>query len=140
MPIALYMDHNVPRQITDGLRLRQVDVITALEDGTEIGIDLPVTFEDAKDDGLAAGPAAALAAHAPRTKVRLINFDLASKGRGAFTFFGDPFTDSDKKHGHRAARQASEFGCFTGRQIMREVADDLAQFTFTNFGTSVIAI
>jgi predicted nuclease of predicted toxin-antitoxin system len=34
MPIALYMDHNVARQITDGLRLRQIDVITALEDGT----------------------------------------------------------------------------------------------------------
>lgn len=34
MPVALYMDHNVPSQITDGLRLRDVDVVTALEDGT----------------------------------------------------------------------------------------------------------
>lgn len=34
MPIALYMDHNVAKQITDGLRLRGIDVITALEDGT----------------------------------------------------------------------------------------------------------
>lgn len=35
MAIALYMDHNVPRQITQGLRLRSVDVITAQEDGTQ---------------------------------------------------------------------------------------------------------
>ena len=35
MPFALYMDHHVPRAITDGLRLREVDVITALEDGAE---------------------------------------------------------------------------------------------------------
>ena len=34
MPIALYMDHHVPRAITLGLRLRKADVITAYEDGT----------------------------------------------------------------------------------------------------------
>ena len=32
MAIALYMDHQVPRAITMGLRLRGVDVITAYED------------------------------------------------------------------------------------------------------------
>jgi hypothetical protein len=34
MPLKLYMDHHVPRAITLGLRLRQVDVITAFEDQT----------------------------------------------------------------------------------------------------------
>lgn len=34
MPIALYMDHNVPRAITIELRLRGVDMLTAYEDGT----------------------------------------------------------------------------------------------------------
>jgi len=33
MPLALYMDHHVPRAITVGLRLREVEVITAYEDG-----------------------------------------------------------------------------------------------------------
>jgi len=32
MTIALYMDENVPRQITFGLRLREVDVLTVQED------------------------------------------------------------------------------------------------------------
>lgn len=32
MAIALYMDHHVRRAVTDGLRLRDVDVITAYED------------------------------------------------------------------------------------------------------------
>jgi hypothetical protein len=32
MPIALYMDHHVPRAITTGLRLREVNVLTAFED------------------------------------------------------------------------------------------------------------
>ena len=34
MAIQFYMDHNVPRTITDGLRAHGVDVITAFEDGT----------------------------------------------------------------------------------------------------------
>jgi len=33
MPLSLYMDENVHRAITLGLRLRQVDVLTAQEDG-----------------------------------------------------------------------------------------------------------
>lgn len=32
MPIALYMDIHIPRAITTGLRLRNVDVITAQDD------------------------------------------------------------------------------------------------------------
>ena len=33
--LALYMDHNVPRAITEGLRLRGIDVITAYEDSAD---------------------------------------------------------------------------------------------------------
>lgn len=33
MGLKLYMDHNVPRAIINGLRLKGVDVITAYEDG-----------------------------------------------------------------------------------------------------------
>ena len=34
MPLALYMDVHVPRAITNGLRRRGVEVITAQEDGS----------------------------------------------------------------------------------------------------------
>ncbi len=34
MPIRLLMDHDVRRAITDGLRTRGVDVVTAFEDGS----------------------------------------------------------------------------------------------------------
>lgn len=33
MALTLYMDHHVSRAITVGLRMRQVDVLTAYEDG-----------------------------------------------------------------------------------------------------------
>lgn len=40
MALAFYMDHHVPKAITNGLRLRGVDVLTAYEDGTnEYGDD-----------------------------------------------------------------------------------------------------
>lgn len=35
MSLKLYMDHNVRREITDGLRRRGIDVLTAFEDGTD---------------------------------------------------------------------------------------------------------
>jgi hypothetical protein len=35
MPVALYMDVHVPRAITEQLRLRDVDVITAQEDRSD---------------------------------------------------------------------------------------------------------
>jgi len=35
MPLAIYMDHHVPRAITNGLRLRGADVLTAHEDGKD---------------------------------------------------------------------------------------------------------
>lgn len=34
MAVGLYMDHNVPRAIALALRLRDVDVLTAVEDGS----------------------------------------------------------------------------------------------------------
>lgn len=33
MPVSLYMDQHIARSITDGLRLREVEVLTAHEDG-----------------------------------------------------------------------------------------------------------
>ena len=33
MALTFYMDHNVPRSITVGLRMHNIDVLTALEDG-----------------------------------------------------------------------------------------------------------
>lgn len=35
MTVALYMDHHIPKAITVGLRLRNVDVVTAYEDGSD---------------------------------------------------------------------------------------------------------
>jgi hypothetical protein len=35
MPIGLYMDQHVPRPITVGLRLRGIDVLTTVDDGTQ---------------------------------------------------------------------------------------------------------
>ena len=50
MAIRLYMDHNVPRAISDGLRARGVDVITSFEDGTN-ELDDPVLLDRAAELG-----------------------------------------------------------------------------------------
>lgn len=35
MPIKLYMDAHIPKAITNGLRLRGIDILTAQEDNTD---------------------------------------------------------------------------------------------------------
>lgn len=35
MPVRLYFDHNVNQAVVHGLRLRGLDVVTALEDGAD---------------------------------------------------------------------------------------------------------
>ena len=39
MTVALYFNHNMPRQIADGLRRRGVDLLVASEDGMARAID-----------------------------------------------------------------------------------------------------
>ena len=50
MGISLYMDHHVPRSITEGLRLRGVDVISAWEDGAH-ELDDPALLDRATELG-----------------------------------------------------------------------------------------
>jgi len=50
--LALYMDHHVPRAITEGLRLRGVDVITAYEDSAD-DMDDPALLDRATELGRA---------------------------------------------------------------------------------------
>lgn len=50
MGIALYMDENVHRAITSGLRLRGVDVLTVQEDGRS-GLDDPRVLDRATELG-----------------------------------------------------------------------------------------
>ncbi len=48
MSIALYMDENVHRGITDGLRIRNVDVLTVQEDG-RTGLPDPLILDRATE-------------------------------------------------------------------------------------------
>lgn len=48
MALAFYMDHHVPKAITNGLRLRGIDVLTAYEDGTNEYDDDDLLNEAAK--------------------------------------------------------------------------------------------
>lgn len=107
----------------------------------DLGIDAAIAFEDAEDDGLPTGSAPALATHTSRPEIRLVNFDFTSReGRSAFALLGNTLSDFEKDHVDAFARQGSECGCLAGRQIMRKEAHNLTEFTFTNFGTPVVAV
>src|SRR5947209_18914517 len=70
----------------------------------DLGIDRAIAFEDAEDDSVARSTPASFASNSSCAEVRLVNFDLSGKGRGAFTFFSNALTDFDKEISQRAAR------------------------------------
>ena len=134
---AVRVDDGVERDATahNGL---QSTLFTVRHD---LRVDAAVSFEDAEDDGLTRSAAPALASHAPRAEVRLIHFDLAGgEGRGPLTFFGDVLSDSEKDLGDTFACQPGKFRRLTGRQIERETAHELTEFTLANFGTPIISV
>ena len=107
----------------------------------DLGINASVTFEDAEDNGLAAGSSASLATDAARAEVRLVNFDFAGRERrGALTFLSNALSYFEKDRRDAAARESCQCGRMAGRQIEREVARELAHFTLRNFRPPVIAV
>lgn len=107
----------------------------------DLRVNASVSFEDAEDDGLATGCATAFATHATSAEVRLIDFDLArGEGRSTLAFFPDAFSDFEKDHRDTLACQAGKFRRLTGRQIERETAHKLTEFTLSNFGTLIITV
>ena len=50
MEVSFYMDHHVPRAVTEGLRLREIRVTTAREDGRSRAADINI-FDRATELG-----------------------------------------------------------------------------------------
>ena len=81
----------------------------------DLRVDLAVALQEAEDDSLMACTATALAAHAMRAEVRLVNFHLAAPERRlAFTLFGDTLTEFAKDRDNRTMRDARQLCCISG--------------------------
>ena len=48
MALRLYLNHNVPRAVAEGLALRDVDVLTAYADGSHESLD-PILLDRATE-------------------------------------------------------------------------------------------
>lgn len=107
----------------------------------DLGIDPAVALENTEDDGLAAGSPAAFSANSPAPKVRLIDLDLAGLKWGMTSaFFDQSETDFLKDRINTFPSNLGQLGCFTGRQIHCEIAQNLAKFLLGNSGTAIIAV
>lgn len=104
-------------------------------------VNATIALEDAKDDRLARGAAAAFASDSARSKVAFINFNFAVRvGRSALAFSCNTLSHSEKDRGHCLARQSRQLGDVAGSKIHCEVAHDLPKFALRNFRPLVIAV
>ena len=95
--------------------------------GHDLGIDLAVALEDAKDDGLAERTAAFLSAHATGAEIALIDFDRADKRRSAPALFGQTPAQLEEQRIDRAHADARQLRRPARRQIEREAAHNTAK-------------
>jgi len=95
-------------------------------------IDAVLTFEDAEDDGLAAGPAAPFPANAAATEVGLVDFDRAAQGGMLLTFLGHPLPEGEEEAIDRAAADMGELRHLGRFQVEGKQPNDLAKFGLGN--------
>lgn len=86
-----------------------------------LGVNLAVPLADAKDDGLLPGSAASLALDPARTKVALVDLDMASQRSLELARLGHALTQAAEQSVDGVAVQARQLGDLDGRQIGRHV-------------------
>ena len=94
----------------------------------DLGIDTAVTFEYTKYRCFAERTASALTFDAPRTKVRFVNFDLASERHLSFTKGCNTLPNSAQVSVHGIAVERRYFVNLSSVEIKRKKAHELAEF------------
>jgi len=100
------VDHTVQCDLPANNRLQRG--FPAVRD--ELGVDLPMALENAKDDRFPVRPATSFPLNATRPKVGFIHFDLATERRLRFTEFGNPLAKNSHISVDRVAIQPSQRG------------------------------
>jgi hypothetical protein len=106
----------------------------------DLGINVPVAFEDAKDDGLAAGATAAFTANSTRSEVTFIDFHLAGKRAGQLTLGGNVSSEFQVNVVDRTDTEANQLCRVTGGQIHRKVAQQTTKHRLADSCLAVISI
>jgi hypothetical protein len=102
----------------------------------DFGIDPPVSFVDAEDDGFTARAAPTFAADAARAEVRLVEFDLAGERRLALAMRGDGLTNQRQVAVNRVPVQPGQRGALRGSQIECKELQELPEFSTRNSCTN----
>lgn len=108
--------------------------------GHDLGGDPAVALEQAKDDGLAACTAPALATHATRAEVGLVHFDLTRPGAVPSAFQGQTLAQLDVDAVDRPQADAGKSGGIGSRQVQGEVTQDHSEIFLCDSGTAVVSV
>jgi len=108
--------------------------------GHDFRVHLSTAFEQAEDDGFAAAPPAAFAAHPTRAEVALVEFDRPVEFGRRRAAGQQPVAQKQVDFIDGPHAQTRESGRIRGRQIQRKQAQQVAKFDLRNFAALIIAI
>ena len=108
--------------------------------GDDLGVDLPVSFEDAKDNGLACSTPTSFAPNAFGSEVGLVDFDLPGKRRLRFAMLGNTATEFQVNTVDRTKADAGQLGGVGRGEVHRKGVDDPSKNLLADSGTDVITV
>ena len=108
--------------------------------GDNLGVDLSVSFEDAKDNGLAGRPPASFTSNAFGSEVGFVDFDLPGKRRLRFAMLGNTATEFEVNTVDRAKANAGQYGGVGRSEVHRKGVEDPSKNLLADSGTDVITV
>ena len=106
----------------------------------DLGVDLSVSFEDAKDNGLACSPPAAFTPNTFGSEVGFVDFDLPGKRRLSFAMLSDAATQFQVNTVDRAKADAGQLGGIGRGEVHRKCVNDASKNLLADSGTDVITV
>lgn len=106
----------------------------------DLGIDLSVSFEDAKDDSLACGTPAAFAPNTFGSEVGFVDFDFPPEGALSLTVLGDAATEFQVNAVDRAKADTGQLGRIGRGEVHRKSVNDPSKNLLADSGTDVITV
>lgn len=106
----------------------------------DLGVDLSLPLEDAKNRGLTSSSTTSLAPYSPGSKIRFVHLDLARKGRLAFALLSHSLSKGLHNSVHTVPAHTGEFCNFRSLKVHGKILHNKTKNPLRNVRTMTIPV
>lgn len=106
----------------------------------DLGVDLPLPFEDSKNWRFTSGSTASLAPYSPGSKIRFVDFDLSREGRLSLAQLSHSLSKGLQNSVHAVPAHTSEFCNFRRLKIHGKILHNKTKNPLRNVRTMTVPV